>query len=34
MVGLTDIAVLKFKEVIEKQGSEGEGIRLYAVPGG
>lgn len=34
MVGLTDLAVSKFKEIIEKQGRVGESIRLYAVPGG
>ncbi len=34
MVSLTDNAVKKFKEVVEKQGSAGDGIRIFAVPGG
>jgi Fe-S cluster assembly iron-binding protein IscA len=34
MVSLTDSAVKKFKEVIEKQGTAGDGVRIFAVPGG
>jgi Fe-S cluster assembly iron-binding protein IscA len=34
MVSLTESAVKKFKEVVEKQGSAGDGVRIFAVPGG
>ncbi len=34
MVSLTDSAVKKFKETVEKQGSAGDGVRIFAVPGG
>lgn len=34
MVSLTDSAVNKFKEVVEKDGTVGDGIRIYTVPGG
>jgi len=34
MVSLTDSAVRKFKEVVEKQGKEGDGVRIFVVPGG
>ncbi len=34
MVSLTDSAVRKFKETVEKQGRAGEGVRIFAVPGG
>lgn len=34
MVSLTDSAVNKFKETVEKQGKSGEGVRIFAVPGG
>jgi Fe-S cluster assembly iron-binding protein IscA len=34
MVSLTDSAVQKFKETLEKQGSAGDGVRIFAVPGG
>jgi Fe-S cluster assembly iron-binding protein IscA len=34
MVSLTDSAVRKFKEIVEKDGTSGGGIRLYVVPGG
>ncbi len=34
MVSLTESAVNKFKEVVEKQGSAGDGVRIFAVPGG
>jgi len=34
MVTLTDGAVVKFKEVVEKQGKSGDGIRIFLVPGG
>jgi Fe-S cluster assembly iron-binding protein IscA len=34
MVSLTDSAVIKFKETVEKQGKAGDGVRIFAVPGG
>lgn len=34
MVTLTDSAVNKFKETVEKQGRTGEGVRIFTVPGG
>ncbi len=34
MVSLTDSAVSKFKEVVEKQGNAGDGVRIFLVPGG
>jgi Fe-S cluster assembly iron-binding protein IscA len=34
MVSLTDSAVTKFKEVVSKQGSAGDGVRIFVVPGG
>jgi hypothetical protein len=34
MVSLTDSAVKKFKETVEKQGAAGDGVRIFAVPGG
>ena len=34
MVNLTDGAVNKFKEVVEKQGTTGDGVRIFVVPGG
>jgi hypothetical protein len=34
MVSLTDSAVVKFKEVVAKQGSAGDGVRIFVVPGG
>ncbi len=34
MVSLTDNAVNKFKEVVAKQGSNGDGVRIFVVPGG
>ena len=34
MVSLTDSAVNKFKEVVEKQGVAGDGVRIFVVPGG
>ena len=34
MVSLTESAVRKFKEVVEKQGTAGDGVRIFAVPGG
>jgi hypothetical protein len=34
MVSLTDSAVSKFKEVVEKQGADGDGVRIFVVPGG
>jgi Fe-S cluster assembly iron-binding protein IscA len=34
MVSLTDSAVKKFKNVVEKQGASGDGVRIFVVPGG
>lgn len=34
MVSLTDSAVKRFKEVVSKQGSNGDGVRIFLVPGG
>ena len=34
MVSLTEKAVGQFKEVVEKQGTAGDGIRIFVVPGG
>lgn len=34
MVSLTDGAVNKFKETVEKQGKAGDGVRIFVVPGG
>jgi len=34
MVSLTDTAVAKFKEIIDREGRTGEGIRIFLVPGG
>ncbi len=34
MVSLTDNAVTKFKETIEQQGTAGDGVRIFVVPGG
>jgi Fe-S cluster assembly iron-binding protein IscA len=34
MVSLTDGAVNKFKETVEKQGTAGDGVRIFAIPGG
>ncbi len=34
MVSLTDSAVKKFKEVVEKQGTSEDGVRIFVVPGG
>jgi hypothetical protein len=34
MVSLTDSAVVKFKEVVTKQGAAGDGVRIFVVPGG
>ncbi len=34
MVSLTDSAVAKFKEVVLKQGTTGDGVRIFVVPGG
>jgi hypothetical protein len=34
MVSLTDKAVGQFKDVVEKQGTAGDGIRIFVVPGG
>ena len=34
MVSLTDNAISKFKETVEKQGTAGDGVRIFVVPGG
>jgi Fe-S cluster assembly iron-binding protein IscA len=34
MVNLTDGAVNKFKEVVQNQGTAGDGVRIFVVPGG
>lgn len=34
MVNLTDNAITKFKEVVTQQGAAGDGVRIFAVPGG
>ncbi len=34
MVSLTDSAVKQFKDVVAKQGAAGDGVRIFAVPGG
>jgi Fe-S cluster assembly iron-binding protein IscA len=34
MVSLTDSAVDKFKDIVSKQGTDGEGVRIFVVPGG
>jgi Fe-S cluster assembly iron-binding protein IscA len=34
MVSLTDGAVNKFKEVVSQQGTVGDGVRIFVVPGG
>jgi hypothetical protein len=34
MVSITDGAVTKFKEVVTQQGTAGDGIRIFLVPGG
>lgn len=34
MVSLTDGAVQKFKETVEKQGKNGDGVRIFVIPGG
>ncbi len=34
MVSLTDSAVKMFKDVVEKQGKAGDGVRIFLVPGG
>jgi Fe-S cluster assembly iron-binding protein IscA len=34
MVSLTDSAVKRFKDVVTKQGTTGDGVRIFLVPGG
>ena len=34
MVSITDGAVTKFKEVVTQQGTAGDGVRIFLVPGG
>ena len=34
MVSITEGAVTKFKEVVTQQGTAGDGIRIFLVPGG
>ena len=34
MVSITDGAITKFKEVVTQQGTAGDGVRIFLVPGG
>ena len=34
MLNLTTNAVKKFKDVVLEQGAAGDGVRIFAVPGG
>lgn len=34
MISLTTSAVNKFKEVVEQQGTAGDGVRIFLMPGG
>ncbi len=34
MVSFTDSAVNRFKDVVSKQGTNGDGVRIFVVPGG
>ena len=34
MISLTTSAVSKFKEVVEQQGTAGDGVRIFLMPGG
>lgn len=34
MVSLTEGAVNKFKETVESQGTTGDGVRIFVIPGG
>ncbi len=34
MVSFTDSAVNRFKDVVSEQGKPGDGVRIFAVPGG
>jgi Fe-S cluster assembly iron-binding protein IscA len=34
MVSLTDSAVKQFKDVVDKQGTAGDGVRIFVIPGG
>ncbi len=34
MVSLTESAVKQFKMVVSQQGTAGDGVRIFAVPGG
>ncbi len=34
VVSFTDSAIRKLKDVVEKEGTPGDGIRIYTVPGG
>ena len=34
MVSFTDSAVKRFKDVVTKQGANGDGVRIFVVPGG
>jgi len=34
MVSITDSAAGKFREIVKKQGTDGDGVRIFVVPGG
>jgi len=34
MVSITEGAITKFKEVVTQQGTAGDGVRIFLVPGG
>jgi len=34
MVSFTDSVVNRFKDVVSQQGTAGDGVRIFAVPGG
>jgi Fe-S cluster assembly iron-binding protein IscA len=34
MVSISNNAVEKFKEIVSKQGTAGDGVRIFVVPGG
>jgi Fe-S cluster assembly iron-binding protein IscA len=34
MVNISNNALGKFKEIVSKQGTAGDGVRIFVVPGG
>jgi|GEM_PF-1987096 len=34
MVSISNNAVGKFREIVSKQGTAGDGVRIFVVPGG